>query len=220
MFERFSRSWGLMKASGSVLMANKRLMVFPVLSTTCTLIVAASFLVPAYASGALTHFDRGHMTPNAAIAHCFGAEAQHETFLLSNICPQAPNLNQKVWEHLEQKELVYANEAGNVWIVDGPIFSDLDPAQPHPPRKLRSGIEIPEAFYKILVEDRSGGKGTDIRTFAVIMPQTVKGTESPAQYVRSIQDIETRTGLEFLWKLEPHLRARLIAQTNPLWPPP
>jgi hypothetical protein len=66
MFERLSRSWGLMKASGSVLRSNKRLMVFPVLSSICTLIVAASFLLPAYASGVITHFDRGHMTPGSA----------------------------------------------------------------------------------------------------------------------------------------------------------
>ena len=67
MFARLSRSWGLMKASGSVLMANKRLMVFPVLSSICTLIVAASFLLPAYAGGVFTQFDRGHpMTPGSA----------------------------------------------------------------------------------------------------------------------------------------------------------
>lgn len=66
MFERFSRSWGLVKASGAVLNANKRLMVFPVLSSLCTLIVAASFLLPAYASGTFTHLDRGHMTPGSA----------------------------------------------------------------------------------------------------------------------------------------------------------
>lgn len=66
MFERFSRSWGLVKASGAVLKANKRLMVFPVLSSICTLIVAASFLFPAYASGVFTHVDHGHMTPGAA----------------------------------------------------------------------------------------------------------------------------------------------------------
>lgn len=66
MFERLSRSWGLVKASGAVLNANRRLMVFPVLSSLCTLIVAASFLLPAYASGTFTHFDRGHMTPGSA----------------------------------------------------------------------------------------------------------------------------------------------------------
>lgn len=55
-----------MRASGSVLMANKRLLVFPALSSICTLVVAASFLVPAYAGGLLKHFDRGHMTPGSA----------------------------------------------------------------------------------------------------------------------------------------------------------
>lgn len=67
MFERFSRSWGLVKASSAVLGANKRLMVFPVLSAVCTLIVAASFLLPAFASGMFGHMDRGHMTPASAI---------------------------------------------------------------------------------------------------------------------------------------------------------
>ena len=67
MFERFSRSLSLVKASSAVLSANKRLMVFPVLSSICTLIVAASFLVPAFASGMLGHFGRGHMTPGMAV---------------------------------------------------------------------------------------------------------------------------------------------------------
>lgn len=68
MFARLSRSWGLIKASGAVLLANKRLIVFPVLSSICTLIVAASFLLPAYAGGMLAYFDRGHMTPGSAAA--------------------------------------------------------------------------------------------------------------------------------------------------------
>jgi Family of unknown function (DUF6159) len=67
MVERLSRSWSLVKASSSVLAANKRLMVFPVISSICTLIVAASFLVPAFASGMLTHMDRSHMTPGQGI---------------------------------------------------------------------------------------------------------------------------------------------------------
>jgi hypothetical protein len=62
----FSLSLCHVKASGEVLNANRRLMVFPVLSSLCTLIVAASFLLPAYASGTFTHLDRGHMTPGSA----------------------------------------------------------------------------------------------------------------------------------------------------------
>ena len=43
---KFARSWALMKASAGVLRAEKSLLVLPLLSGLCTLVVAASFLVP------------------------------------------------------------------------------------------------------------------------------------------------------------------------------
>lgn len=67
MFERFSRSWSLVKASGAVLSANKQLMLFPVLSSICVLVVVASFLVPAFASGMLTGIRPRHITPPQAV---------------------------------------------------------------------------------------------------------------------------------------------------------
>ena len=53
MFERFSRSWGLIKASGGVLAKDKELLVFPLLSAACTLVVVAAFVLPALGLGAL-----------------------------------------------------------------------------------------------------------------------------------------------------------------------
>ena len=49
MFEKFSRSWALVKASASVLRSDKELLLFPVLSGLAAMIVAATFLVPAFA---------------------------------------------------------------------------------------------------------------------------------------------------------------------------
>lgn len=49
MFEKFSRSWELVKASAAVLRADKELMLFPVVSTFCTLLVLATFALPAFA---------------------------------------------------------------------------------------------------------------------------------------------------------------------------
>jgi hypothetical protein len=43
---KFARSWELMKASAGVLRAEKSLLVFPLLSGICSLVVAASFLIP------------------------------------------------------------------------------------------------------------------------------------------------------------------------------
>ena len=46
MFDKFSRSWELVKASAAVLRSDKELMVFPVVSAVATLMVLATFLVP------------------------------------------------------------------------------------------------------------------------------------------------------------------------------
>ena len=49
MFDKFSRSWTLVKASASVLRSDKELMLFPILSGIATLAVLATFLLPMFA---------------------------------------------------------------------------------------------------------------------------------------------------------------------------
>jgi len=49
MFDKFSRSWDLVKASASVLRSDKELMLFPVISGIVTLVVLATFLLPMFA---------------------------------------------------------------------------------------------------------------------------------------------------------------------------
>lgn len=56
MFEKFSRSWELVKASASVLRSDRELMLFPLISGLATLAVLATFLVPAFA---LRIFEQG-----------------------------------------------------------------------------------------------------------------------------------------------------------------
>lgn len=56
MFDKLSRSWGLVKASAAVLHSDKELMLFPVISTIATLIVLATFAIPTFA---LHLFDNG-----------------------------------------------------------------------------------------------------------------------------------------------------------------
>lgn len=51
MFEKFSRSWDMVKASAAVLRSDRELMLFPVLSGLATLLVLASFALPTFALG-------------------------------------------------------------------------------------------------------------------------------------------------------------------------
>jgi hypothetical protein len=53
MFERFSRSWQLVKASGSVLMQDKELLLFPLLSAIATFVVLLCFALPMFGLAAL-----------------------------------------------------------------------------------------------------------------------------------------------------------------------
>jgi hypothetical protein len=57
---KFARSWALMKASASVLRSDKSLMMFPLLSGLCSLVVAASFLIPIAVTLGIVH----HATAN------------------------------------------------------------------------------------------------------------------------------------------------------------
>ncbi len=48
MFEKFSRSWALVKASAGVLRQDKELLVFPAISSIAALLVAATFILPTF----------------------------------------------------------------------------------------------------------------------------------------------------------------------------
>lgn len=68
MFDRFSRSWTLVKASAAVLRSDKELMVFPLISGALTLVVLATFLLPMWA---LRLFDEGFSPFVVAVASLF-----------------------------------------------------------------------------------------------------------------------------------------------------
>jgi endonuclease G, mitochondrial len=158
-------------------------------------------------------YQRGHMAPNKAIAEDFGEEAQLQTFLLSNICPQTAELNEHVWENLEVSERKYADRFEEVWVIDGPIFADLNGGHTD---RLASRIAVPSAFYKILIDeqDHRGGRP---RMFSVIMPQNVKGTDLPQQFLTSVSEIEKETHLDFFWKLDAATQAELESKVWKMW---
>ncbi|MBP7632715.1 DNA/RNA non-specific endonuclease [Candidatus Ozemobacteraceae bacterium] len=151
-----------------------------------------------------TGYDRGHLAPNAGIAARLGFEAQRETFLLSNIVPMEPDLNRRVWQKLERLESdVWAPRFGKVWILTGPVFDDDREllGEVNDRDRSRSRVEIPDAFYKIVIDE----DGQEVRALPFLIPQAVRGTEAPRQFLTSIDRIEQLTGLDFLWALnDPH----------------
>ena len=68
MFEKFSRSWELVKASAGVLRSDKELMLFPLISGAATLVVMATFLIPVFA---LRIFEQGIGVGGAVLGFLF-----------------------------------------------------------------------------------------------------------------------------------------------------
>jgi endonuclease G, mitochondrial len=140
----------------------------------------------AHADYARSGYDRGHMAPNFVIATRFGREAQIETFLLSNIVPQAPDLNQKVWRLLEERVAKeWAQKLGEVWVTVGPVFGAKV-------QRLPSGVAIPEATYMVILNENEDWP----RALAYLMPQTVSGDEAADTFLTSVDEVEQRTGLD------------------------
>jgi len=68
MFDKFSRSWELAKASAAVLRADKELLVFPVLSGLAAMVLMATFVLPIFA---LRLFEHGMSIPGAILGFLF-----------------------------------------------------------------------------------------------------------------------------------------------------
>jgi hypothetical protein len=71
MFEKFSRSWALVKASAAILRADKELLVLPLMSSIAVLLVMASFIAPALGFGWLQALDEGDGLSPAMMAWTF-----------------------------------------------------------------------------------------------------------------------------------------------------
>ena len=136
-------------------------------------------------------YDRGHLAPNHVIATRYGAQAQAETFLMSNITPQRHELNGGLWRQLEQRIATsYAGRFGEVWVLAGPVFGANS-------ERLRRRVAVPEACYMIIVDESDGR----VRAAAFLFPQTLPADAELGDYLVNIDEIERRTGLDFLSEL-------------------
>lgn len=175
-----------------------------------------------------TGYQRGHMAPKSAMYHCYGPEAVYDTFQMSNASPQLGELNNGPWGDLE--DLVresYSISCDEVWIIAGPIFDDsngqeyLTKDDDH--RDLtQKPVEIPDAFYKIVIDVLDG----EIETLAFVMDSSegyVCGSggsvfERLGGFLVSIDEVEAKTGLDFLWELDDAIENGLESEpTSAMW---
>ena len=132
-------------------------------------------------------FDRGHMAPAHDIGAVYGSAAQRQSFLMSNICPQTPALNRKIWRNIESWCWSnFSNSTTTATVFSGPVF-DNDKTY-----LGQSSIEIPDAFFKVILYNSKG----NLHMVAFVVPANASSNEV-ASYVSTVDKVEEITGFDF-----------------------
>ncbi|MDP0501942.1 MAG: DNA/RNA non-specific endonuclease [Verrucomicrobiota bacterium JB022] len=161
-----------------------------------------------------TGYDRGHMAPNFAICTYYGPEAQEQTFLMSNIVPQDPDLNQGPWRELEEQiATTFTERFDAVYVITGPVYDHEREMLPKRDPKDPNNVEIPDAFFQVIV----GQKADTVQAMGILMPQEAGRRDDWRDYVRSIDEIEAMTGYDFMSKLPDDLENRLESAKAAAW---
>lgn len=131
-------------------------------------------------------YDRGHLVPAADMA--FNADYMDETFLMSNISPQARNFNQGIWRELEELTRDWAKKFKRLYVVTGPVLTQ----DPKGYIGQDNEVAIPAAYYKVLLDiDNPEQKG-----IAFLLPNEIS-YDPLFKFATSIDAIEELTGIDF-----------------------
>lgn len=146
-------------------------------------------------------FDRGHMTPNADRDNPASIPLNQETFLMSNMVPQAPNNNQGPWANLESflRTLLTTNE---IYVVSGPAGVGGSGSN-GPATTIADGhVTVPAYTWKVALVLPNGDNdvarvNAATRTIAVIMPNQNSINSDWHTYLTTVDAVEVLTGYDF-----------------------
>lgn len=150
-------------------------------------------------------FDRGHLAPAADMA--WSLKSAHDSFLMSNMSPQAPSFNRVIWKLLEEAVRNWAQQYGTIYVVTGPV---LEKESNEYQSIGESEVAVPEYFYKALlvfipVYAESNSATGEIEAYRVqcaafIVPNKGSGKDI-YKFICSVDLAEERTGLDFFANL-------------------
>jgi DNA/RNA endonuclease G (NUC1) len=175
-----------------------------------------------------TGFDRGHMTPNADRDNQNRIPINQETYLMSNMVPQAPDNNQGPWANLEGDLRTIADGGNELYIISGPLgVGGIGSANGNTVNTIANGhVTVPAYTWKVALVLQSGS-GDDVsrvtcstRTIAVLMPNTQGIRNTPWQnFLTTVDAIEQATGYDLYSNLPPAVQACVEGGTNGTNPP-
>ena len=151
-------------------------------------------------------YDRGHLAPAGDMTR--NHTTMSESFLLSNMAPQiGAGFNRGIWRALETKVRKWAEEKKNLYVITGPVYED----------KIgtigENNVEIPSHFYKIVISQQE----PEVDAIAFILPNEKNPTSMLPQFITTIDNIEEKTGLDFLNEMEDSIEDVVESRKAEMW---
>lgn len=158
-------------------------------------------------------YDRGHVCPSGDRTR--DSALNQQTFVMSNMLPQAPALNQQVWKDLEDYERYLVRDRNEeLYVIAGGQGSA---------ERIASGkVNVPAVCWKIIVVlPRGSGDLQRItastRVIAVSMPnrerQEIKDSKW-TEWITTVSQLEKTTGYDFLSALPDGVERALEQQRD------
>ncbi len=164
-------------------------------------------------------FDRGHLCPSGDRT-CSDTD-NARTFLMTNMTPQAPNMNEVTWEAFEEYCRKLAAAGNELYIIAGGTSSGGNGRNGGTTNNIDGGkINVPSHFWKIAVILPEGTNDvnritTQTRVIAIDMPNTQAVSAQHWDYYRtSVDAIERFTGYDFLSNVSTSVQAVIESHTD------
>lgn len=149
-----------------------------------------------------TGYDRGHLAPAGDMK--WSMKAMRESFYLSNICPQDPDLNRGIWKELEEQIRLWASENGSLLVVTGPIITD-------DLRRLgKNRVGIPKRFFKVVCTQTAGRP----EGVGFLFDNRDYGDTPLRSMMIPIDSVESVTGIDFFPSLPDSIERPMEVSVN------
>lgn len=143
----------------------------------------------------LSGFNRGHLV---ASANQREVEVQNsETFLLSNMSPQAPRFNQGIWRDLEDevRKLQHMPEIYETYVISGPIFNfDTAIEVIGEDDSNEVTVPVPHAYFKSVLTENDRGR---LHMWSFMLPNE-RSDRDLEEFLVPTVEVERKAGI-FLW---------------------
>jgi endonuclease G len=142
-------------------------------------------------------FDRGHLSP-AANARS-SPQTMKDTFYLSNISPQHPQLNRKYWVKLERHVREMTKTYAKVYVITGPLFiPEMDKEDGNKYVRYQvigeNNVAVPTHYFKVIY----GKKDNTVVTEAYVIPNQPIDKDPPLKkFAVTLDKVEKAAGLTF-----------------------